>query len=38
MVERIAAADAFNDEPGSLVQTGAKVRLPVAINSAISLG
>src|SRR6266478_756131 len=38
VVERVAAGDALDDEPGGLVQASGNVRLPVAIDSAVGLG
>src|SRR5208282_4788187 len=38
VIERIAAGDALDDEPGGFVQTGANVRLLVAIDPAVGLG
>ena len=38
MVERVAAGDALDDEPGGLFETGGEVRLPVAKDSAVGLG
>jgi hypothetical protein len=38
MIERIAAGDALDDEPGGFVQHMANVRLTLAIDSAVRLG
>src|ERR1700758_2074579 len=38
VIERIAARNALDDEPGGFVQAGGKVRLLVAIDSAVGLG
>jgi len=38
VVERIAAGNAFDHEPGALVEAGSDVRLLAAINSAVGLG
>jgi hypothetical protein len=37
VVERIAAGDALDDEPGGFVQAGGNVRLSVAIDPAVGL-
>jgi hypothetical protein len=38
VIERIAAGNALDDEPGGLVQAGGNVRLLVAIDTAVGLG
>ena len=37
VIERVAAGDALDDEPGRLIQSGGQVRLLVAIASAVGL-
>jgi len=38
VIERIAAGDALDDEPGGLVEARGYVRLLVAIDAAVGLG
>jgi len=38
VIERIAAGDTLDDEPGGFVQAGGKVRLLVAIDPTVGLG
>ena len=38
VIERIAAGDALDDEPGGFVEAGGNLRLLVAIDSAVGLG